>query len=207
MHLRRISRKYFLYRFLVFLSCLLSLGECYAQDSSFAYQRHRITSNVFSGQRLRVEFPINVFITQSSDWDYNDVNEKQKPRIFFNGGACLALRNPTGYGMAVGAGLEYSTWGYLSYIGILHLDYFGAVFSAENKAGVFMFNRWNINYITGNTDKGEKFREYYLRFNLFHYTFKGFSFSYGFNRGLFRKNNTPYYANQGMIFNIGYIWP
>jgi hypothetical protein len=189
---------------LVVLTC--SYFSFSAQTNPLEFKRHRKIKHLLAGQELKFDFPVNAGFIMASD-RYGDVEEDEKSRYIFNAAACVGLRNTSGYGFSVGAGVELSSWGYISYNGLLNLNYFGAVIGeGKSRGSVFMFNRWSVNMIKGTSSSGEAVHEFYLRYNMLFFSYRDFNFQMGYNKGILRRNYPPVYSNSGLFLILGYTF-
>lgn len=197
---------YLVKRQYILLFSFLLLGSMLYPQLNAEFKRHRKTAAVFAGLPLKIEIPVNLAYILSADLRY-DESENQKQRFLINAGVCAGLKSKSGYGFTAGVGAEYMSFSYVSMNLLLNADYLGAIMGEGKKqGGVFMLNKWALNITKSLREDSKTGYEYYIRISFMEGFYRNFSFHWGFNKGILRRNNPPYYANGGLYYALGYTF-
>ncbi|MBX7093775.1 MAG: hypothetical protein K1X56_03560 [Flavobacteriales bacterium] len=187
-----------------FLSFLLLF--LFLSGTAQSFEKHGFRYNTLAGHQWGLSFPVSGFWVMTSDYDYESTDAKNT--ALFSAGAMLTLKNDADRGIGFGLGLDYATTGYFRANALIDLDFlfhFIAPMGDNFSLGESVCSKWKISSVLGTVD-GKKIREYYISVNFLQIHFGKFTFTMGLNKGIFRKQFPPFYADQGLNYGLTYTF-
>lgn len=184
---------------------LIGYATSYTQEQ-IEFKKHTKLDNLVAGNKGGFELPVYIGGIMTSDYDYEDADEKGP--LYFGISPKFTLKNGWGRGVGLGTGIDFSPRRYVRANLLIDLDFLFTYSIEVNEKGTkftpSMFTKFEFSKLLAKSG-GEWIKEYYLSVNIIKFQFGKVAFEWGVTRGLFRDQFVPYFADRGIYYKLSYF--